>query len=695
MQHFDTMDPIPPMTDSMSCGNENEQMVLQTPARPSYSGSTVMMNAPGPVSEARAPWQSPKLSHHQQQQLIQQIISQQQHQSQHQKCQSIRGRSGRKSDTRTPFRPVHNNTMTSVSEVDKASDKRQPSQPHPNDSIIPTILPAPLLPMTSSSPFANDLQLTPAYGGRSSLDQSMVGRDEVDALELQVEVLRATILSMDQREKEDKEKAERREKELLDRIACLESDLSSTRSDFSNLQKEYADLLTSTSAVRYASLLADHATLQTEYAALQRRMRVAEHAHTGMPHTLWTRSDRCALCTTPFTFFNRRHHCRSCGDSCCASCSKDRALIVAMTNRGRPVRACIECLRAASEAKRKRMEKERKAESKEATPKSTPKQSATSHTSISVPQAPPMDASIPPPPAPPINTFAPAPPFRSPIGARCRNQQPPPPVTPAALPSSLTMTSDILSSVKLRPVMDHSNSSSFKSPMPTRSSSNSSHGSMLDSIRHFHQSGTKLRSTQKMSNPRRAGGGKRVNQMHASPNTIAKCHTRRTPSPRHYSMNDLLSSMRHAIEHRRQQIEFGSDKKKTHGGHSHQHGTTTTPSCNNRVGNKRYCPPSIVKRLLSPPPVSVAEEVDIDDFNESMQCLAPPIMTQTHQNHDPTSASTTAAPAPAPTPTTMTAAATANGSCHVSSTRRELKFPVGVNARSNYDIDVDNDEWDD
>jgi len=155
--------------------------------------------------------------------------------------------------------------------------------------------------------------------------------------------------------------------------------------------------------------------------------------------------------------------------------------------------------------------------------------------------------------------------------------------------------------------------------------------------------------------------------------------------------------MRHAIEHRRQQIEFGSDKKKTHGGHSHQHGTTTTPSCNNRVGNKRYCPPSIVKRLLSPPPVSVAEEVDIDDFNESMQCLAPPIMTQTHQNHDPTSASTTAAPAPAPTPTptTMTAAATANGSCHVSSTRRELKFPVGVNARSNYDIDVDNDEWDD
>lgn len=44
----------------------------------------------------------------------------------------------------------------------------------------------------------------------------------------------------------------------------------------------------------------------------------------------WQKDDdviACPTCSTAFTFFNRRHHCRSCGGVFCADCLKPEALI--------------------------------------------------------------------------------------------------------------------------------------------------------------------------------------------------------------------------------------------------------------------------------------------------------------------------------------------------------------------------------
>ncbi|KAF8249067.1 hypothetical protein K440DRAFT_472297, partial [Wilcoxina mikolae CBS 423.85] len=35
----------------------------------------------------------------------------------------------------------------------------------------------------------------------------------------------------------------------------------------------------------------------------------------------------CPICTSAFTFFNRRHHCRKCGRVVCATCSPHRITI--------------------------------------------------------------------------------------------------------------------------------------------------------------------------------------------------------------------------------------------------------------------------------------------------------------------------------------------------------------------------------
>lgn len=49
---------------------------------------------------------------------------------------------------------------------------------------------------------------------------------------------------------------------------------------------------------------------------------------------------RCMSCSTQFTPFRRRHHCRNCGLIFCHFCSKNTAVLI--FSRG-PVRVCNEC----------------------------------------------------------------------------------------------------------------------------------------------------------------------------------------------------------------------------------------------------------------------------------------------------------------------------------------------------------------
>jgi len=60
----------------------------------------------------------------------------------------------------------------------------------------------------------------------------------------------------------------------------------------------------------------------------------------------------CMVCSTSFTVFRRRHHCRSCGKVVCDSCSEKRLLLPAV-DKDNLVRACTPCYNAHFTAKMK------------------------------------------------------------------------------------------------------------------------------------------------------------------------------------------------------------------------------------------------------------------------------------------------------------------------------------------------------
>ena len=49
--------------------------------------------------------------------------------------------------------------------------------------------------------------------------------------------------------------------------------------------------------------------------------------------------ERCQICSTPFTFINRRHHCRHCGKVVCSSCSPHKLFL----GETYPQRVCSSC----------------------------------------------------------------------------------------------------------------------------------------------------------------------------------------------------------------------------------------------------------------------------------------------------------------------------------------------------------------
>ena len=52
--------------------------------------------------------------------------------------------------------------------------------------------------------------------------------------------------------------------------------------------------------------------------------------------------DNCMVCNSEFGFFLRKHHCRSCGNIVCYSCSPDMAVIEEMAEMGEQ-RVCVQC----------------------------------------------------------------------------------------------------------------------------------------------------------------------------------------------------------------------------------------------------------------------------------------------------------------------------------------------------------------
>jgi len=63
-----------------------------------------------------------------------------------------------------------------------------------------------------------------------------------------------------------------------------------------------------------------------------------QHAAVWVPDA---EAPACQVCRNPFTFVNRRHHCRKCGSVVCGPCSKHRALLPSQSKK--PLRVCNTC----------------------------------------------------------------------------------------------------------------------------------------------------------------------------------------------------------------------------------------------------------------------------------------------------------------------------------------------------------------
>ena len=59
----------------------------------------------------------------------------------------------------------------------------------------------------------------------------------------------------------------------------------------------------------------------------------------------------CTICSSKFTFFNRRHHCRRCGALVCADCSKQRRLLEHM-DATHKLRVCDKCCAETAQGER-------------------------------------------------------------------------------------------------------------------------------------------------------------------------------------------------------------------------------------------------------------------------------------------------------------------------------------------------------
>ena len=76
--------------------------------------------------------------------------------------------------------------------------------------------------------------------------------------------------------------------------------------------------------------------------------RVKKHELTISPRipSRWIPDERvvaCFNCAAMFTFFRRKHHCRSCGRIFCRPCSSYREVLPFSTRYTTPQRVCLSC----------------------------------------------------------------------------------------------------------------------------------------------------------------------------------------------------------------------------------------------------------------------------------------------------------------------------------------------------------------
>lgn len=79
--------------------------------------------------------------------------------------------------------------------------------------------------------------------------------------------------------------------------------------------------------------------------ALAASMRMTLRVAMPSQAPVWTPdggTDTCAICTGPFTTFNRRHHCRNCGSLVCGKCSSSRRVVPQLGSK-RAFRVCSNC----------------------------------------------------------------------------------------------------------------------------------------------------------------------------------------------------------------------------------------------------------------------------------------------------------------------------------------------------------------
>lgn len=65
----------------------------------------------------------------------------------------------------------------------------------------------------------------------------------------------------------------------------------------------------------------------------------------------------CFKCGTGFGLFNRKHHCRNCGNTFCGGCSS-KSIQLPQFGLFEPNRVCEECFRKVTENNNKKQDKE-------------------------------------------------------------------------------------------------------------------------------------------------------------------------------------------------------------------------------------------------------------------------------------------------------------------------------------------------